>query len=87
MRVEVVLLRTDTPEVREIDVSNLATVGVALNALQVLLNPQEKLMIYGQKVSLETKLHSGDRIEILAPLPVDPKAARRHRIERLGRKR
>ena len=39
----------------------------------------ENVGIYGKKVSLDTVLSDGDRVEIYRPLPVDPKEARRNR--------
>ena len=35
--------------------------------------------IYGQRAGPETRLHDGDRIELLRPLLIDPKQARRRR--------
>lgn len=40
-----------------------------------------RLAIYGQAATPETRLHAGDRIELLRPLLVDPKQARRARAE------
>jgi putative ubiquitin-RnfH superfamily antitoxin RatB of RatAB toxin-antitoxin module len=37
--------------------------------------------IFGEKVTLETFLHTGDRVEIYRPLLIDPKEARRHRAK------
>ena len=41
--------------------------------------------IYSRKVSLDSLVRAGDRIEIYRPLQVDPKQARRLRAERLNR--
>jgi hypothetical protein len=38
--------------------------------------------IYGERVSLDHVLHSGDRIEWLRPLLADPKDTRRRRAKR-----
>lgn len=38
------------------------------------------LSVYGQAVTLQTKLHEFDRVEILRPLLIDPMDARRGRI-------
>lgn len=44
------------------------------------------LAIWGKKVSPDHILRSGDRLEILRPLTVDPKVARRERFVRQGAK-
>ncbi len=36
--------------------------------------------IFSQKVSLDSKIRQGDRIEIYRPLKIDPKEARRKRV-------
>ena len=38
-----------------------------------------RLAVFGQAATLDTRLHSGDRVEILRPLQADPKQARRQR--------
>jgi putative ubiquitin-RnfH superfamily antitoxin RatB of RatAB toxin-antitoxin module len=38
--------------------------------------------IYGRRVTLDTKLADGDRVEIYRPLRADPKEARRQRARR-----
>lgn len=42
--------------------------------------------IWGRRVRLSQRLEPGDRIEVCRPLVVDPKAARRKRFERQGRR-
>jgi len=37
--------------------------------------------IFGVRVELDTELHEGDRIELLRPLQIDPKDARRRRAK------
>jgi len=37
------------------------------------------IAVYGERVALDTLLHDGDRVELLRPLSVDPKQARRRR--------
>jgi len=39
--------------------------------------------IFGKKVSLETTLSEGDRVEIYRPLIIDPKEARRLRANKI----
>jgi putative ubiquitin-RnfH superfamily antitoxin RatB of RatAB toxin-antitoxin module len=38
-----------------------------------------RLGVYGHTATLQTRLHDGDRVEILRPLVADPKQARRQR--------
>ncbi len=40
----------------------------------------ELLAVYGQAVTLQTRLHVFDRVEILRPLEIDPMDARRGRV-------
>jgi putative ubiquitin-RnfH superfamily antitoxin RatB of RatAB toxin-antitoxin module len=44
------------------------------------------LAVWGRVVPLSHPLRDGDRLEILAPLRVDPKVARRERFARQGAK-
>lgn len=45
-----------------------------------------RLAVFGRAVGLESPLHDGDRIEILRPLLVDPKQARRERASGFKRR-
>ena len=45
----------------------------------------EGLAVFGQPATLATKLHDGDRVEVLRPLKVDPKQARRRRAGEAGK--
>ena len=42
--------------------------------------------IWGKPVELQQVLQAGDRLELLRPLRVDPKVARRERFQRQGAK-
>jgi putative ubiquitin-RnfH superfamily antitoxin RatB of RatAB toxin-antitoxin module len=42
----------------------------------------EVVLAFGRRVSLDTPLADGDRVEILRPLAADPKEARRQRARR-----
>ena len=60
-----------------------ATVGQALQrglppAPGLEVDPA-RLAVFGRAVGLDAPLHDGDRIELLRPLKVDPKDARRRR--------
>ena len=64
-----------------------AVVADALAAVeQAQIDRQSATAIYGKQVSHDHALNDGDRIEILRPLIVDPKDARRLRAAR-SRKR
>jgi putative ubiquitin-RnfH superfamily antitoxin RatB of RatAB toxin-antitoxin module len=39
------------------------------------------MAIFGQLCDASTRLHEGDRVELLRPLQLDPKEARRRRAE------
>lgn len=45
----------------------------------------EGLAVFGQAATPATALHDGDRVEVLRPLTVDPKQARRRRAGASGR--
>ncbi len=69
-----------------------ATVADALSAARldsklpgVAVDPA-RLAVFGRTASLETRLHDGDRVEILRPLAADPKQARRQRARDAARR-
>ena len=45
-----------------------------------------RLAVFGRAVTLDSPLHDGDRVEILRPLLVDPKQARRERASESARR-
>jgi len=47
---------------------------------QVLANCS--VAVFGRRRPLDELVYDGDRIELLGPLTVDPKQARRHRVDR-----
>ena len=53
-----------------------ADLPVALPGVEV---DPSRLGVFGRTASLSTRLHDGDRVEILRPLVADPKQARRQR--------
>jgi len=79
LRVEVVQARADGAKVVEIRLPDGATVRDAL-AMSGLTGNQ--VGIFGKRVSLETRLADGDRVEIYRPLAMDPKESRRRRARR-----
>ena len=76
LRVEVVDARRDGAEVVEVRLPDGATVRDALAASGMKGN---QVGIFGKKVSIDTRLADGDRVEIYRPLAMDPKEARRLR--------
>lgn len=70
-------------EVIAIDVPVGACVGEALEVAGWQLDAGfVALAVFGQTAGLQTRLHEGDRIELLRPLQCDPKQARRLRARR-----
>lgn len=56
----------------------LAAAGLAARVPGLELDP-DRLSVFGKSATLATVLHDRDRVEILRPLQVDPKQARRKR--------
>ncbi len=56
----------------------LAEARLAANLPGVDVDPA-RLAVFGKTATLATRLHDGDRVEILRPLVADPKQARRQR--------
>jgi len=56
-----------------------ATVADALAASGWSLDGITGVAIFGERVERDARLHDGDRVELLRPLLVDPKDARRRR--------
>lgn len=74
----------------DVRVPAVATVGealrlAALDAPGMEIAP-ERLAVFGRPVTPASLLHDGDRIEILRPLAIDPKDARRQRAGAARRK-
>lgn len=90
MRVEIIYAPSDRTWVRRaMDLADGATVAIALEASGLLRDfPQIDfgdgygLAIYGTQVGHAKTLKCGDRLEILRPLKVDPKEARRARARK-----
>lgn len=89
MRVEVVYALPDQQPLIELDVAPGTTAAEAVTASGLPerfdeLDP-EALAIFGRACDPGTVLRAGDRVEILRPLQVDPREARRQRA-RSGRR-
>ena len=59
-----------------------ATVADALQASGWSVDDISGCAVFGQRVVLADPIHDGDRLELLRPLQVDPKDARRRRAQR-----
>ncbi len=83
MKIVVVYATPEHQTLIDVSLSPDATVMDAITASGLLTQfPTLSLNhvgIFGQKVSLDTILNEGDRVEIYRPLPKDPKEARRAR--------
>ena len=67
-----------------LDLPDGATVAEALAACGL---PQEGVQgyaVFGETADAATKLRNGDRLELLSPLRIDPKEARRRRAAGRG---
>ena len=89
LRVTVVYALPDQQHLFEVRVPASSTVAAAINASGLLarfpeLSPPTTCAIYGHVVSAAHVVADGDRIEVLRPLHMDPKEARR-RAARAGR--
>ena len=87
MRIEIVLAWPRRCEAWTVDVPAGATLGDALaqagldvDALQA--RGIDGFALHGVRAETDAALHEGDRIELLRPLVVDPKQARRNRAAR-----
>jgi putative ubiquitin-RnfH superfamily antitoxin RatB of RatAB toxin-antitoxin module len=74
----------DTPPTEALELADDATLEDALlaSALWRSIKDREglRVAIFGQLCALSQPLCAGDRIEILRPLVIDPKEARRRRV-------
>jgi putative ubiquitin-RnfH superfamily antitoxin RatB of RatAB toxin-antitoxin module len=85
VRVTVVYALPDAYWSHEVVLPAPATVAQALAAAKLevpgLVVDPARLAVFGQATTPGTTLHDGDRVEILRPLLIDPKDARRKRAE------
>lgn len=69
----------------ELELSPGACVGDALKASGMdRIDGITGYAVFGINAALETPLHDGDRVELLRPLAIDPKEARRRRARKSG---
>ena len=84
MKVEVCHARADGATRIPVEVEDGGTLGNAVDrsGIATLLSLDMSTLsfaIFGRRASRDTRLHDGDRIELLRPLLVDPKEARHRR--------
>jgi putative ubiquitin-RnfH superfamily antitoxin RatB of RatAB toxin-antitoxin module len=84
LRVDVIRAWPRRHESWSVQLPEDAVVADALSAagLDGLLERDMALAIFGEIATPQTRLRDGDRIELLRPLQVDPKEARRRRAAR-----
>ena len=91
LRVEVVYALPMAQDVASIAVEEGASAHDALEACGFLSRHPEidlrrnRLAIFGREIRPDTRLQEGDRVEILRPLAMEPKEARRLRARRKRR--
>jgi uncharacterized protein len=84
IRVEVIRAWPRRFEAIVVILPDSATVAEALVASGFALEGIAAYAVFGERVEVDTRLYDGDRLELLRPLQLDPKEARRRR--ELGRK-
>ena len=82
MRVQLLRAWPGRCETTEVEVPEGTCVGDALRATGWRCEPPfVGMAIFGQLCDASTRLQEGDRVELLRPLQLDPKEARRRRAE------
>ena len=84
LKVEIVAAVPRNAAVVSVELPEGATVRDALAAAG--LAHRGAIGIFGERVSPESRLSDGDRVELYRPLALDPKEARRRRARRLARR-
>ena len=82
MNVEVVLAWSRRFESVRLDLPEGTTVGEAIERSGLALDGVVAVAVHGLRVERDAPLRDGDRVELLRPLQVDPKEARRRRAAR-----
>lgn len=83
INVELIRAWPQRHELRVVEIVDAASVGDALAVAGWALDAEfVGLAVFGQTATMATRLHDGDRIELLRGLQLDPKQARRLRAER-----
>lgn len=84
MNLSIELFFTEEGELKKtnIDWFEGITVEQVLDAANCSYLVSESVGIFGKKVSLDTQVYPGDRVEIYQALKIDPKEARRQRASK-----
>ena len=82
IRIEVVLAWPRRFLAVPLELPDGATVGDAVAASGLPLGEVAGYALHGERATPETRLRDGDRVELLRPLAIDPKEARRRRALR-----
>jgi putative ubiquitin-RnfH superfamily antitoxin RatB of RatAB toxin-antitoxin module len=87
VRIEVIYALADAQDIVFVELPEGAVAGQAVAASGIparhaLPAAQLRLGISGKRVSPDSRLHDGDRVEILRPLAMDPNEARRRRARK-----
>jgi len=91
LRIEVVYALPDRCWRVQVDLPEGARVAEALAAADLpakvpgLVVDEAMLAVFGRTATPQTRLHDGDRVEVLRPLVADPKQARRERAKSHGK--
>ncbi|MBD7986624.1 RnfH family protein [Luteimonas sp. Sa2BVA3] len=85
MRVEVVLALPRAHRSVRVELDDAATVADAVAASGLPLEGIDGYAVFGLRAAADAPLREGDRVELLRPLQLDPKEARRRRAARKGR--
>lgn len=91
LRVEVVYAFAQTQDLVALELAQGAVAREAVEASGLLVRHAEldaarlRLGVFGRLIRPEQLLEDGDRVEILRPLAMDPREARRLRARRRGR--
>ena len=89
IQIEVAYATPKKQQIIVLEVKVGTTVGQAIAQTNLLETFPEielsinKVGIFGQVANLNTKLQSGDRVEIYRPLVIDPRIARQERVRKL----
>lgn len=88
MRVQLVRAWPNRCDAVEVELGERASVGDALELAGWRLGGEfVALAVFGAAATMRTRLHPGDRIELLRPLQCDPMQARRLRARKPGTRR
>lgn len=81
LRVQVVSAWPGRHHAVELELAAGTTVAAAVAASGLSLEGIAGFAVFGQRATADTALADGDRVELLRPLSMDPKEARRRRAQ------